>query len=310
MYRSLLVPLDGSVSSEHALPYALSIARESGATLNLVHVHSQYESVRLQKMSLVADVLDVEIKKRMQHYFDHTVKRLTEVSSVPVAFTLLEGRYVAEVINGHAASTDTDIIVMTTHGRGPLSQLWLGSVADELVQRSTIPILLVQPHQVAADFNLTPVLRRILVPLDGSQMAEQVLEPAVNLGRLMEADYELLRVCEPLPEIDLNYPGSAVPDKVEHLVDALRNHAQDYLDQMAERLNAHRATAHTHVAVGHHTATVILDIAQKLAVDLIAMETHGRGGLARLRLGSVADKVLRGASVPPIPVMLHRSVAG
>lgn len=307
LYRSLLVPLDGSVFGEHALPFALSIARRAGATLNVVCVHSPYDPICFDKMSLVSDVLDAEVKNQMQRYLDRVLKRLATVSSVSVTSTLLEGPYIAETINGHAAATGIDFIVMTTHGRGPLSRLWIGSVTDELVQRATVPILLVRPHEAAADFTCDPVLRRILIPLDGSDMAGQVLEPALALGGLMQADYELLRVCEPLREIGFDHSGNAAADESERFIEPLRAQAQDYLNRVAERLKSQGLNVHTHVAVGQHTASVILDTAEELVVDLIALETHGRGGLTRLRLGSVADKVLRGSSTLPNPVMVHRS---
>ena len=307
MYRSLLVPLDGSAFGEHALPFALSIARRAGATLNIVRVHSPYDPICFDKKSLVSGVLDAEAKSHMQLYLDRIVKRLATVSSASVASTILDGPYVAEAIIGHAAATGIDLIVMTTHGLGPLSRFWLGSVADELVQRAAVPIILVRPHEAAVDFTCEPVVRNVLIPLDGSDLAEQVLEPALALGELMQADYELLRVCEPLRETGLDPSGNAAAGETERFIEPLRAEAQDYLNRVAERLKAQGMNVHTHIAVGQHAASVILDTAQELAVNLIALETHGRGGLSRLAVGSVADKVLRGASIPPIPVLVHRS---
>lgn len=93
---------------------------------------------------------------------------------------------------------------MTTHGRGPVSRLLLGSVADRLVREVPIPVLLVRPHEAAPDLASEPVLRHILVALDGSALAEQVLEPVVALGTLMQADYSLLRVYGPLVDTHLD----------------------------------------------------------------------------------------------------------
>lgn len=140
-------------------------------------------------------------------------------------------------------------------------------------------------------------------------MAEQVLEPALALGSLMQAEYDLLRVCEPLPEIGTDQLEIAMAGEADRFLERLRVEASEYLGRTAKRLNARGAKVHAHVIVGNHTASTILDMAQKLVINLIAMETHGHGGLTRLRLGSVADKVLRGASIPPVPVMLHRSAA-
>ena len=87
---------------------------------------------------------------------------------------------------------------MTTHGRGPLARAWLGSVADELVRKTPIPILLTRPQEAKPVLDQAPVLRRVLIPLDGSSFAEQAMDPALALGSLTEAEYILVRVIEPM----------------------------------------------------------------------------------------------------------------
>lgn len=196
-----------------------------------------------------------------------------------------------------------DLIVMTTHGRGPLSRSWLGSVADELVRRATKPILLVRPQEKARDLSVEPVLRHILVPLDGSALAEKVLESAVALGSLFEAHYLLAHIYEPLLDTSLDSVNDAAAADSEPTIEELRARAQDYLNRVAERLQQEGKTVQTQVVLGQHPASGILDTAQRSAVDLIALETHGRRGLSRLLLGSVADKVIRGAS---LLVLIHR----
>jgi len=232
------------------------------------------------------------------------VKRLTSVSSTPVTSALLEGPVIAETLNGHATATKTDLVVMTTHGRGPLSRFWLGSVADELVRRATMPTLVVRPQEKAPDFTAEPVLRHILIPLDGSALAEKVLESAVGLGALMQADYLLVRIYGPQVDTFLDPKSYATVGGSEPPIEQLRAEAQEYLNRVAERLKGQGHTVQTQAVQGQHPASAILDTAQRLAVDLIALETHGRRGLTRLLLGSVADKVIRGAVTP---VLVHRS---
>src|SRR5579862_8520664 len=119
MYRTLLVPLDGSAFGEQALPVALSIACRSDATLNVVQVHVPATRCG-DSMSPLAQ--DQKISEQERAYLDTTVQLLASFSSVPVTSTLLEGPVVAETLNGHAVYTKADLIVMTTHGRGPLSR--------------------------------------------------------------------------------------------------------------------------------------------------------------------------------------------
>ena len=141
------------------------------------------------------------------------------------------------------------------------------------------------------------------IPLDGSTLAEQVLESAIGLGALMQADYTLIRIYGPL--IDSGAPLSyATEDWSGPSVEELRAEAESYLNRVAERLTERGITVQTHVGLAEHPASAILDTAHSLGMDLIALETHGRRGLPRLLLGSVADKVIRGASTP---VFVHRS---
>jgi len=183
MYRSLLVPLDGSAFAEQALPFALSIARRAGATINLVRVHVPYAYMSAEGVTPWSYQWDTEIREHERAYLDGISKRLTAAQSVPVTYRLLEGPVVAEVIQHHATATGADLIVMTTHGRGPLSRFWMGSVADELVRRATTPVLLVRPQETAVDLAADRVLKHILIPLDGSTLSEQ--------GFWLEAEQEL-----------------------------------------------------------------------------------------------------------------------
>ena len=183
MFRSLLVPLDGSSFAEHALPWALSIARRTGAALNLAQVHTMalfYDSTDLPA--------DAAIREQEVANLQDVAKRLADVSPVRVNSALLDGP-IPDALHAHAKSVNADLIVMTTHGRGALSRLWLGSVADRLVRRTPVPILLIRPKEGSSDIAQDPVLQRILVPLDGSALAEQILEPALALGSAMKADY-------------------------------------------------------------------------------------------------------------------------
>ena len=302
MYRTLMVPLDGSTFAEHALPLALGLARRAGAALNLVSVHVPLLSVAADSIAPGTCEAEDRVLAQERAYLDGIVGQLTALATVPVTSALLEGAAVAELLAGHAATTNADLVVMTTHGRGPLSRLWLGSVADEMVRRATTPVLLVRPHEKAVDLATEPEIRHILIPLDGSALAEQVLAPATVLGGLTQAEFTLLRVYG--PSIDVDLLGYAAQEGVEGAVEQLRVRAEGYLQGVAEGFTTQGFKVQTKAVPGQHPANAILDAAQNLAVSLIALETHGRRGLPRLLLGSVADKVIRGASVL---VLVHRS---
>jgi nucleotide-binding universal stress UspA family protein len=308
MYQSILVPLDGSPFAEHAFPLAVAVARRAGAPLQLALVHRLGSGGFFEGgASFIDDSLDAELRRGDRTYLDGVVNRLAaQGQAKPV---LLEGQ-VVDALCAHIASSKADLVVMTTHGRGPFGRFWLGSVADELVRRSPVPILLVRPHEEAADLAREPVVPHVLVPLDGTPLAEQILAHAAELARLLGADCTLLRVVEPVPPLPHLSDGSvagkealALTGRLQGMQAQLHLEAEDYLDGVAERLRKQLLHVRTKVVFEEHPAAAILREAEQLGGGLVALETHGRRGLARLFLGSVADKVLRAS---PLPLLLHR----
>ena len=304
MYRSILVPLDGSTFGEHALPLAASIARRAGARLTLVHVHEPAANLYGEGALLLSDELDARARMEKRAYLDHVLTRMGKAAPTPVDLLLLEG-VVIEAIRERVAKHDVDLVVMTTHGRGPLGRFWLGSVADKLLRQLAVSVLLVHPGQTAPDLAVERAPKHVLVPLDGSDLAERILTPATTLGGLMRSDYTLLRVVKPvhppLPYtegIAIAQMAGEILDQIEKLQGEVRKEAQDYLNHVAELLRARSLGVQTRIAVEEHPAAAILNEATVCGADIIAIETHGRGGLSRLFLGSVADKVVRGSSVP------------
>jgi nucleotide-binding universal stress UspA family protein len=147
-------------------------------------------------------------------------------------------------------------------------------------------------------------LRRFLIPLDGSAHAEAILEPALTPGEATGAAYTLLRVVGPVPVVGYDIFGYSPAGTDVALVEQLRQQAVAYPDRVAGRLRERGLEVRNHVVVNPSTAGAILTEADPRLADLVALETHGRGRPARLLLGSVADKVVRGATTA---VLVHRS---
>jgi nucleotide-binding universal stress UspA family protein len=298
MYRSLLVPLDRSSFAEQALPLALSIAQRANARLDLVEVHALYAlEHRPAAWVPFEPERDAERNRQEQLYLDATAKWVTSVSPVSVTAGVLPGSAVlpataADAILERARAGRADLIVMTTHGRGLLSRFLVGSVADELLRRARVPVLLVRPGEQASGIIPEAVLDNILILLDGSALAEQVLEPALELARVMEARCSLLRVVESRSSAGRATGGP--PEKAQ---------ADAYLESVAARVREQGVPVRTRVVVARHAVEAILEEAAVQASDLIALATHGRGGLQRLLLGSVADKLVRAAASP---VLVYR----
>lgn len=302
MFQSILVPLDGSPFGEHAFPIARNIARRIGARLQLAHVHVAAAPLAVDALPGFDEALDLEHRAREQAYLAAVADRLHACGVADVSAVLLEDPIVTAIHN-HAVKSGADLIVMTTHGRGALSRFWLGSVADTLVRRTTLAVLMVRPHDTELDLSRDRSFHRVLIPLDGSALAEQMISRAVALGALDDTGYTLLQAIDPTAVYLPDPQGDGAGDQ---LIDQVRAAARRYLDRVAGKLRAAGFHVQAETVVGP-PAAAILSFARDHAVDLIAMETHGRGGLTRLLLGSVADKVLRSAAVP---VLLHRPSNG
>ena len=311
MPRSILVPLDGSTFGEHALPLALDLARKAKLTLHLVQVLLPPGSFAPETPLLADNVLAKRlIEQQMaaqQNYLDGIERRLLEAGAPRVQTWLLDGD-IPGMIRQQAETIGADLVVMTTHGRGRFARFWLGSVTDELVRTLPVPLLLLHPGDGPPDLDNPPSLKHILLPLDGSQLSEQIVEPALKIGALSDADYTLVRVVRPaVPAIfavEGQTFGEMAEDLIKHADDEFarrRTDAEDYLNRVAAPLRERDLIVLTRVEVDESPTSAILRDAK--SVNLVALATHGRKGLKRLFLGSVADKLIRGS---PVPILVYR----
>jgi nucleotide-binding universal stress UspA family protein len=294
----VLVPLDGSPFGEQALPIAMRIAEREHAEIELVHVYERMAAYMVQGAPPLDPALDADLERDRKSYLDAMCKWLRDESSVPVKATLLEGPP-AETLADYVDKRHADLVVMTTHGRGGLTRIWLGSVASDLVRRSSAPVMLTRPYEAAPRMRVAPPFSRVLVPLDGAPSSEEALDHATAVAGDSEAEYVLLHVIAPI--LYMSDPVAAVqPQQTEA---ELRSWAESYLEEAAARIRARGLAVETRILRHAHPARAILECVVAVGADLIAMETHGRRGLSRLVMGSVTDKIVRGA---PVPVLVHR----
>jgi nucleotide-binding universal stress UspA family protein len=299
MYRSVLVPLDGSAFAEQALPLAIEIARRSGGRLTLARVWDASEYLHAGELVPAPVTANAPERTEAVDYLDALAARLSAAGAPRTDTVLLEGR-AADALEARASLIGADLIVMTTHGRTGLSRAWLGSTADAIVRRTTIPVLLWRSSdRSAASLQAsTGVIGRILVAIDGSEAAESILPHAMGLGRLFGAPVTLLRVVGPVATPIHPYAYAGPPRELDAgATGSARAHAEEYLRAVSEQFRVAYADVRleTEVVVDEHPASAILRRATESGADLVAMTTHARRG-TRLFLGSVTDGVLRGTT--------------
>ena len=293
-FRSILVPLDGSSYSVQAVPLAEHFARKTGATVHLVMVHEP-APVWFSPPELPVNMAEFDIAAwhRESDYLEGVAQRLAVNSGLQVKHRVLDGD-VPAAIEEFAAAQGVDLVVMTTHGHSGITRLWLGSTADKLIRRLSIPVLVVHPvHDRAI---VPPGIRRILVPLDGSRLSASILDQARTVALTNTAELVLAMIVEPLPPLipPVPYPLGVPPVSEEARILEDRR----YLDAVRARLEDEGLQVETRVLMGHNVAKQITEVAVRECCDLIMMATHGAGGLDRLLMGSVTDQVVRRASMP------------
>jgi nucleotide-binding universal stress UspA family protein len=182
---------------------------------------------------------------------------------------------------------------MAAHGRGAMGRLWLGSVADFVVRHAAVPVILVRSEQPEGRAATTPI-HGILVPLDLSAESQGILEPVIALAHAAQAHVTLLYVLEEY--FQAFEPGVLYPTPEDPVIaEVRRNDAQHELDQIADRLRERGLAVSARVVTDMSAASGILRTLEEQCFGLVAMTTQGASGIRRFVLGSVADKVIRGA---------------
>src|SRR5829696_2834504 len=306
MYRRIAVALDAGPASRLGLRWAVSIARRANCPLDLVRVAvPPVHGGELYAASVLSDE-DVE---RMELESMQSLRDVAdEVSSAGVHATpvVLRGS-VPSVLADHLRESEVDLVVMTTHDRGRLERLLLGSVSSAVMRHAHIPALLVRAREHDAGVHTAdeePAVQRILVPLDGSPFGEQILAPATALAGLMNASLTLLSVVEPMlanAALATGIDGVPAAPLVSRDMDSEGDEERTALEsttlkRTAARIRLLELTVDTRVVIDARPAHAIVDFASRHHIDLIAMTTHGRGALQRLVAGSVSEAVLHSAA--------------
>ena len=301
MKRKILIPLDGSPFAERVLAFVRHLAKPSTSELLLVHISqpSQYYTVMVPDAVHTVDI--THWRDNAQKYLQRKTNEL-QFEGYDVTPILSEGDVAANICDVAEAQA-VDLIAMTTHGRAGIEKWVLGSVADRVVRSARQPVFLVRPQEEPTP--ATPI-RRILVPLDGSRLAEMVLPEAIELAKANKGEIWLLQSVE-LPEYwGEEYAGMhALPSMISTEEQEIA--AREYLLQSAEKLTSAGIPAQIVVTTGH-AASAISDVVADNDIDLIVMSTHGRSGLSRWVFGSVAEKVVRLAECPVLLIRAQENI--
>ena len=289
----IIVPLDGSEMAEKAIPLAIAIALHDGSRIELVHVHDQ--GVLVANAPMMDSGWEDERAVEMGSAIRAIAERLARETRLGVSAVTLRGAPAPSLVQ-YAADHAADLIVMTTHGRSGFSHLWFGSVAERVIHAATTPVLVVRAGYQARTDVTEPLFRHVLLPIDREHAGAEAIQRALTLGTIGRTTFTLMTVVSALPVLPPPYPGADMivgdPGFASRSSDAAA-----LLERIAAPARTAGAATEVRVVTHERAAPAILDMAES-TIDLIVMPTHPRSSFSRALLGSVVDKVMRGATVP------------
>jgi nucleotide-binding universal stress UspA family protein len=319
MYERILVPLDGSARAERSIPVAAHIARATNGTVVLVEIatlpftYSPY----LGSATYADEAIDADLSE-VERYLN-SLANSEPLAGIKTTTKAILGSAAPEILST-ANSYNIDLIVMTSHGNTGMKRWMLGSVAQKIARHSAMPVLVLHekgPLPVGPHLDTRPL--RALVPLDGSALAKAAIEPAAQLVGAIAApgqgSIHLMRVVKPSTTAELR--AASDQGSIENLKENKMHRAKTYLSSITDQLrdgplaNLNLSITWS-VAVAQDVAHAIIRMAENGEdaegagafgrCDLIAIASHGRGGLQHWVLGSIAERVLGATKLPMLIV--------
>ena len=329
MFQKIVVPLDGSERAEAAIPVATRIARSTGASLLLIRIIYQHlEYTRYTRVLAIPDELNsdmIEEETTQASNYLQQIARSDLLAGIKVEAQTVTSTAIAEAILEMADQAHADLIILCRHGHTGLKRWALGSMAQKLTRHSSVPLLVLheksdsQSHVYATH----PQAMHILVALDGSPVSETAVVPAAHLGiALSGPEQTVLHLVQVLP-----LPASHGPLSVHQATLAARERiisdTHAYLEAVKKKvltgdLASSNLTLTMSVLVQDDVAGALVEMASGKEkgtekpetieqIDLIALTTHGRSGLQRWALGSIAERVLDTTRQPLL--IIHTSAS-
>jgi nucleotide-binding universal stress UspA family protein len=304
MYTRLLIPLDGSKTAEAVLPYGRTLAQSLEIPVEFLGVvDTSILDNRVFGGSEDSETIIATSIRSSEEYLNRIAKTFPADN---VRFSVETGK--PEDIIIEKARSDATLTAMATHGRSGINRLLMGSVAEKVLRSATNPLILIRANEEANSEGLG-ALKSVVVPLDGSELAETVLSPVVQLANALKLEVILLRAYE----VPMNtYAGmeDSYPVDYKKITLALKDEAQTYLEGKVAALKRNGIEKLSFAISEGSGASEIVALGRRTPDNLIAMCTHGRSGIKRWVLGSVTEKVVRLCADPVLIVRAGECVEG
>lgn len=303
MFKQILVPLDGSIRAEQALPVAARLARASVGSIVLVRVAKlplDYGGGFTQAPLLTEQIIETELDDADNYL--KSVATSNTLTGITIKTEAMFGQPLQDILSV-AEMRRADLVVICSHGRTGLMRWALGSVAEGLAHQSSVPLLVLREGGLVSPLSRVDRTRplSVLVPLDGSPFAETALAPAANLVAALAA-----------PNEGVLHLIHVITDRGEDAEQSAKTYIAGVTERLQQTLEGLNLSVTWSLLRDADVAGAIVDMAEHgegkekaggfNGCDLIAMSTHGRGGLERLMMGSVTERILHSTRLPMLIV--------
>ena len=297
MFDTILVPLDGSQLAHCVLPHVIAIARSFNAEVTLLRM---LEKNQTGTSAQLFDLLNWQINKTRATLYLEKIKAQFQESNIRARTKVLEG-LVAEGITEYAQNQGVKLIILSSHGNTGLTQWGISSITQKIILSAQTSLLIVRAHQYSAysgELSETPVYQRILVPLDGSQRAENVLPIITQLAQFHKAQIHLVQIVQ-TPEMARQMPPT--PEDIDlsnRVVTRNREEAGRYLEQLKSRSYLEGIAVQTHLLTSDNAAVALHQLGEQEHIDMVTLSAHGYSGNRQWPYGGMVNNFIMYGRVP------------
>jgi nucleotide-binding universal stress UspA family protein len=275
MFNKILLPVDGSKTSKTIIPYCGNLAQKNNSHVTLFFVETGDGT--------------------SDPFLDSSINQL--ISSGFKADSIRVKGAAAEQIVFYAENNNYDLIAMSTQGRNGMKRAVIGSVTEEVIRNTSLPVLTVNGSRNNSGNGIR--IGKIIVPLDGSTLSESALPFAISLASEIPSDFLITNVISPTKVIagDPILDGLITFDETSHTVKTKKTDSNQYLIETANKLSDNPATIESEVLEGE-PSQAIMALVEQHTDPLLILASHGRAGLSRLVMGSVTETLMRTSNFP------------
>ena len=285
MYRKILVPLDGSNAAEIVIPYVEELAAKLAAEVIVVSVYESPDDMsHLHRYYL----------QRMVDQIQSQINEFEPAKTIKIQSEVLQGKPAQQLLR-FADATNVSLIAMASYGSSGRETKLLGNIAVKVLWSTTKPVLLIRTPANEVALKQKRLIKKILVPLDGSKTGETIIECAEVLAKALDAELVLLQVLEPL-RIVAGFESVAL-SSIPQGEESIKASARAYLGNVEKPLKQKGIKTSVEIVWGS-AAERIIEYTESNNIDLITISSHGRSGVGRWVLGSVTEKVLEAGDIP------------